>query len=84
MMLIGIERKVQVSLEHFTYFVPFLEIFLMIFIFFRYSWFTVFCQFFTVRQGDPVTYIYMWIYGYIYISILVTERFTLHSRAVKV
>ena len=29
---------------------------LMIFIFFHYSWFTVFCQFSAAQQGDPVTY----------------------------
>ena len=26
------------------------------FYFFHYSWFTVFCQFSTVQQGDPVTH----------------------------
>ena len=30
---------------------------LMIFGFFHYSWFTVFCQFSAVQQGDPVTHI---------------------------
>ena len=29
---------------------------IMIFIFFHYSWFTVFCQFSTVQHGDPVTH----------------------------
>ena len=28
----------------------------MIFIFFHYSWFTVFYQFYTVQRGDPVTH----------------------------
>ena len=28
----------------------------MIFIFSHYSWFTVFCQFSTLQQGDPVTH----------------------------
>ena len=28
----------------------------MIFIFFHYSWFTVFCQFSTAQHDDPVTY----------------------------
>ena len=31
--------------------------FIMILIFFCYSWFTVFCQFSTAQQGDPVTHI---------------------------
>ena len=26
------------------------------FYFFHYNWFTVFCQFSTVQQGDPVTH----------------------------
>ena len=30
--------------------------FIMILIFFHYSWFTVFCQFSTVQHGDPVTH----------------------------
>jgi len=30
--------------------------FFMIFIFFHYSWFTVFCQFSAVQHGDPVTH----------------------------
>ena len=33
--------------------------FLMIFIFFHHSWITVFCQFSTVQQGDPVTLSYV-------------------------
>ena len=33
--------------------------FLMIFILFHYSWFTVFCQFSAVQQGDPVIHTYM-------------------------
>jgi len=28
--------------------------FVMIFLFFHYSWFTVFCQFSTAQQGNPV------------------------------
>ena len=45
--------------------------FLYNFYFFYYSWFTVFCQFSTVQQSDPVTYTHIflitqWIY-YIYI-----------------
>ena len=27
--------------------------------FFHYSWFTVFCQFYTAQQGDPVTHTYI-------------------------
>ena len=30
--------------------------FIMIFMFFHYSWFIVFCQFSTVQHGDPVTH----------------------------
>ena len=33
-----------------------LFIYLMIFIFFHYSWFTVFCQFSAVQQDDSVTH----------------------------
>ena len=29
------------------------------FYFFRYSWFTVFCQFSTAQQVDPVTHTYI-------------------------
>lgn len=32
---------------------------LMLFIFFRYSWCTGFCQFSTVQHGDPVTHTYV-------------------------
>ena len=35
---------------------PILFYFIMIFIFFQYSWFTVFCWISTVQQGDPVTH----------------------------
>ena len=34
----------------------FSNIYMMIFIFFSYSWFAVFCQFSTVQHGDPVTH----------------------------
>ena len=42
-----------------------LFIFLMIFYFFHYSCFTVFCQFSTVQQRDPVTYTYIHSFSHI-------------------
>ena len=38
--------------------------FLMIFIFFHYSWFTVFCPFSTVQQSDPVTHTYIYFFSF--------------------
>ena len=35
------------------------------FYFFRYSWFTVFCQFSTVQQNDPVTHTYIHSFSHI-------------------
>ena len=50
--------------------------YLMIFIFFYYSWFTVFCQFSTVHQGDPVThtYIYFFLSFFFFLSPYFTHR----------
>ena len=41
---------------YFFFFSTVHGIFIFILIFFHYSWFTVFCQFSTVQQGDPVTH----------------------------
>ena len=47
---------------------PFLfKIFFNDFYFFHYAWFTVFCQFSTVQQSDPVIYIYICMFVYAYI-----------------
>ena len=43
----------------------------MIFIFFHYSWITVFCQFFTVQQGDPITYTYIHLFSH---SVMLHHR----------
>ena len=37
------------------------------FYFFHYSWLTVFCQYSTVQQSDPVTRTYIYVYVCIYI-----------------
>ena len=42
----------------------FIFIFLNVF-FFHYSWFTVFCQFSTLQQGDPVTHTYIHSFSHI-------------------
>ena len=39
--------------------------FFMIFIFFCYSWFTVFCQFSALQHGDPVTHIWTHFFSHI-------------------
>jgi len=35
------------------------------FYFFHYSWFTVFCQFSTIQQSDPVTHMYLYSFSQI-------------------
>ena len=48
------QKELQKSLFDFALFY-----FLMIFIFFHYSWFLVFCKFSAVQQRDPVTQTYI-------------------------
>ena len=43
-----LKLKIFLQLQFFLY--------IIIFIFFHYSWFTVFCQFSTVQHGDPITH----------------------------
>ena len=48
------EHRIIVSTFFFQ-----INAFLNDFYFFHYSWYTVFCQFSTAQQGDPVTYTYI-------------------------
>ena len=43
----------------------FFVFYLMIFIFFHFSWLTAFCQFSTVQQGDPVTHTHIHSFSHI-------------------
>ena len=58
MMLVKAENKTAIQYDINAWRnVLFTYLFLLtILIFFHHSWFTVFCQFSTVQQGDPVTY----------------------------
>jgi len=51
----------HICLYHYcAYFVFFNDLY-----FFHYSWFTVFCQFSTVQQSDPVTHTYIHSFSHI-------------------
>ena len=49
---LGSSWGLQISIHYAQFFIPFITIF----IFFHYSWFTLFYQFSTIQHGDPVTH----------------------------
>ena len=59
----------------------YLDFFFNDFYFFHHSWFTVFCQFSTVQQGDPVTHTY--IHSFSHIVMLHHKRLDIVPSAIQ-